>query len=405
MVLPLQTWKHPESKRLWPLLGGLSVLAHIGAMGFSLPYLLELMQPSGDRTAAIPIEMVVVDPDQQPAVPSSNQTNHQTSTTSSNRVAKTDPADSAPPEPKAATDNVARPSAIRSATNNEATSVQPSATTAPSEPNATETASNAVDNEAARTEPSEPTGPSTSNDATDSSSEVDSNRPATPTGDDEPASQEPDLAENSSADTPNTPSSNNELSGGEEGNGQTADNGGTGAGSSPSSTNQTDVTDNAQPESQPESESESPAEEASPPLIENGEPLAEPETEGNTTEQVAALRLMGTEIDVVQDVKDKPPTLISQNNAIELQPTVAGCPLVTDFALGPLPYRLAISAEGSLQTVTPLSAGEAQSAIACLIQSAGFEFEAAMSDGTPVTDDSLLIIVDVIESKLAGPDR
>ncbi|MEL7522069.1 MAG: hypothetical protein AAGJ80_10715, partial [Cyanobacteria bacterium J06553_1] len=157
MVLPLQTWKHPESKRLWPLLGGLSVLAHIGAMGFSLPYLLELMQPSGDRTAAIPIEMVVVDPDQQPAVPSSSQTDNQTSTTSSNRVAKTNPADSAPPEPKAATDNVARPSAIRSATNNEATSVQPSATTAPSEPNTTETASNAVDNEAARTEPSEPT--------------------------------------------------------------------------------------------------------------------------------------------------------------------------------------------------------------------------------------------------------
>ncbi|MEO1445639.1 MAG: hypothetical protein AAFV46_05265, partial [Cyanobacteria bacterium J06635_11] len=170
MVSPLQTWKHPESKRLWPLLGGLSVLAHIGAMGFSLPYLLELMQPPGDRTAAIPIEMVVVDPDQQPATPANNQTDNQTSVTSSdNRVAKTNPADFAPSEPKAATNNVARPSAIRSATNSEATSVQPSATTAPSESNTTEAASNALDNDVARAAPSGPTEPSTSNDATDSS--------------------------------------------------------------------------------------------------------------------------------------------------------------------------------------------------------------------------------------------
>ncbi|MGB3293857.1 MAG: hypothetical protein WBB01_12790, partial [Phormidesmis sp.] len=66
MVSPLQTWQHSEPKRLWLALGGLSVLVHIGLLGLSLPYLLELMARGGSRSSAIapPIELVLVDPDE-----------------------------------------------------------------------------------------------------------------------------------------------------------------------------------------------------------------------------------------------------------------------------------------------------------------------------------------------------
>ena len=63
MVSPLQTWQHPEHKRLWIALGGLSVLVHIGILGLSLPYLLTLMTTGGSRSGAVapPIELVLVD--------------------------------------------------------------------------------------------------------------------------------------------------------------------------------------------------------------------------------------------------------------------------------------------------------------------------------------------------------
>ena len=63
MVSPLQTWQHPEHKRLWIALGGLSVLVHIGILGLSLPYLLTLMTTGGSRPEAAPppIELVLVD--------------------------------------------------------------------------------------------------------------------------------------------------------------------------------------------------------------------------------------------------------------------------------------------------------------------------------------------------------
>ncbi|PZO22058.1 MAG: hypothetical protein DCF25_03745 [Leptolyngbya foveolarum] len=60
MVLPLQTWQHQDPKGLWPALGGLTVLAHIGVIGMSVPYLLSLREASEQNAAiAIPIELSV----------------------------------------------------------------------------------------------------------------------------------------------------------------------------------------------------------------------------------------------------------------------------------------------------------------------------------------------------------
>ncbi len=60
MILPLQTWQHQDPKGLWPALGGLAVLAHIGVIGMSVPYLLSLREAEAQNTAiAIPIELSV----------------------------------------------------------------------------------------------------------------------------------------------------------------------------------------------------------------------------------------------------------------------------------------------------------------------------------------------------------
>ncbi len=60
MVSPLKTWQHQEPKGLWPALGGLAVVAHVGAIGLSLPYVMELMRPAGSRSVVVPIELIEV---------------------------------------------------------------------------------------------------------------------------------------------------------------------------------------------------------------------------------------------------------------------------------------------------------------------------------------------------------
>ncbi|MEM9088699.1 MAG: hypothetical protein AAGC93_08145 [Cyanobacteria bacterium P01_F01_bin.53] len=138
-----------------------------------------------------------------------------------------------------------------------------------------------------------------------------------------------------------------------------------------------------------------------PPIVE-GEQLPAPSTmPGEEAPQVAALEVVGTEINIVQDQKDVPPRLLNASGTITLQPESLGCGQV-DFAQGPLTYRLAINADSTLRAVTPVPLDERRSvqAVACLIRAAEFRFEPAMSEGTPVLDDSLLMTVQVIESPL-----
>ncbi|MGC1217709.1 MAG: hypothetical protein WA883_09555 [Phormidesmis sp.] len=61
MVSPLKTWQHSEPKGLWPALGGLAVTAHVGVLGLSLPYVMQLIQPAGSPAAVVPIELIDVD--------------------------------------------------------------------------------------------------------------------------------------------------------------------------------------------------------------------------------------------------------------------------------------------------------------------------------------------------------
>ena len=62
MILPLQTWQHQDPKGLWPAIGGLAVLAHIGVIGMSVPYLLSLREAEAQNAAtAIPIELSVAE--------------------------------------------------------------------------------------------------------------------------------------------------------------------------------------------------------------------------------------------------------------------------------------------------------------------------------------------------------
>jgi len=61
MISPLKTWQHSEPKGLWPALGGLAITAHVGVLGLSLPYVMQLMQPAGSPAAVVPIELIDVD--------------------------------------------------------------------------------------------------------------------------------------------------------------------------------------------------------------------------------------------------------------------------------------------------------------------------------------------------------
>lgn len=122
MVSPLQTWQHPEPKRLWWALGGLSVLVHVGVLGLSLPYLLDLMVAGGAGSAAIapPIELVLVDP-ADTAAPSEE-------TVSPSEQAAPSANEDTPEDPPAASPATAedRPSPERPAETNDSTSSESS---------------------------------------------------------------------------------------------------------------------------------------------------------------------------------------------------------------------------------------------------------------------------------------
>ncbi len=122
MVSPLQTWQHPEPKRLWWALGGLSVLVHVGVLGLSLPYLLDLMVAGGAGAGAIapPIELVLVDP-ADTAAPSEE-------TVRASEQAAPSANEGTPEDTPAASSLTAedRPSPERPAETNDSTSSEPS---------------------------------------------------------------------------------------------------------------------------------------------------------------------------------------------------------------------------------------------------------------------------------------
>lgn len=335
MVSPLQTWQHLEPKRLWFILGGLSVLAHIGLLGLSLPYVLRLMEPSAAAVSTLPIELITVDPVSGQPIENADSESFSASATS---TAQPETATATNPPPASNSGDPSPPTDPTSFSNQASTN-SPAPTTSPNR----ETSDTA-------TSPA-PTPPSNSQ------------RPTRPT-------QPPTETETGSGTGTGEGTGNNSEDASEDGSGD---------GSSDSL-----------------------------PSLPGSGQLQPPGSDGtSTTVQVAALRVTGTRLDAVQDVKEQPPQLLSSTAAIALEPERVGCDRI-DFSsgpLGPLTYRVAIDTDNSIRTLTLQTEGGSsvspanEGAVACLIRSAGFSFSAAVSDGTPILDDSLLLTLDVIESQ------
>lgn len=402
MVLPLQTWQYSEPKRLWPLLGGLSVLAHVGVLGLSLPYLLELMEPVGDRvsTSTTPVELIVISGSAQstasPAKPL-------TSVEEPLAPSETAPSETAVTPVKAAADSP-RPSAISTSQGRSIPSSGGigSSTAIPSQALPTSTPDGTA---SSRPTPVQvPVDPQpnlqlpvqNSRQGPDPITETPSQTPVTPDLQVEDSQSRESQSRDSQSGTDSAQSGASAV--GDEGAGNAVGRNEVGEGES----EELPVQDDTEPTEPVEpTEPTEPTEPAEPPVIE-GEQLPTPDApSGEDMPQVAALQIIGTKIDAVQDIKDEPPRLVDRVGAISLQPDSPGCGQV-DFAQGALTYRLTINTDNTLRIATPLSSPESPSvqAVACLIESAGFSFEAARSEGSPVVDDSLLMTVKVIESQL-----
>lgn len=65
MVSPLRIWQYSEPKGLWPALGGLAVVAHVGVIGLSLPYVDGLMGGGMSTADIVPVELIVTPDDER----------------------------------------------------------------------------------------------------------------------------------------------------------------------------------------------------------------------------------------------------------------------------------------------------------------------------------------------------
>jgi len=343
MATPLNLWKHPEPKRLWPALGGLSVLVHIGILGLSLPYVLELMQASDSSTAAIPIELIVVSP--EPDSPEPVEETPQTA------FAPTKEQYSLPPRSSFPTESVQTASAANS------TPVQDSGSETVVTPRQT-----LPEDRKVTPQPDE----SASNESTS----------------DKSVSDEPIDKDNSNplpnSQLPLPESIDNDAGSNGEGASQTNE----GAGSSTETPTVPRL----------------PEEQTLPVPGELGNSQLAP--------RPAALSIVGSDQagENQQDLKDRPPNLKEGANTVPivLDSVAQGCgPL--EFSQEQWRYRVAVKADGSVSRATIYTDGiakdisEEEKAIACLIERAGFQFEPAMHDGQPVLDDNLILTINVIE--------
>lgn len=366
MVSPLQTWTHREPKGLWPALGGLAVVAHVGVLGLSLPYILTLMQPSGVQSAAVvPIELIEVDmadsvdsvessaePESRPVstaestaeVPTSGATSQPMQTSPSNPVTASTPPSSADSNVLTADDQlvVAKaedpPSAgqVEESANQDRLPVEPEAT---------------------------------------SPSEL--------------PSELPEDAQNSGSPgiEPTLPDA-------------------------PTEPNESGLPEFDLPAVEPPSPAPIPEEDDTPPVVpgEDALPVPEASDEGDGTEQQAYLNIVNHEYvpeELLRDVTDTPPApMYEAETSVTLKPRDIGCGQV-DFAQRQVMYRVVVRPDGSLQSAVPWtgsiegrSLSEEESAIACLLVSAGFSFTPATTDGEPVLNDNLILAIDIIESGL-----
>ncbi|MEL6468084.1 MAG: hypothetical protein AAFQ74_00015 [Cyanobacteria bacterium J06623_4] len=363
MISPLQTWAHREPKGLWPALGGLAVVAHVGVLGLSLPYVLTLMQPSGAQSSVVvPIELIEVDADVATSTGPSVEPDFEPSA-----------------EPKTS------PSPTR-----DSTSETPPAQPPPSTSAAPPAPANPATAEDILTTDDQPVVAQneTASDTTDTETPVDQDEPTA-----EPETTPPDEVPDESPGS-NTPEEEPDLL------------------SEPTEPDDFERPDAELPEEEPQKPEPIAEEDDTPPVVPGEDLLPTPEenNQGDDAAQQAYLNIVGHEYvpeDLLRDVTDTPPApLYEAVTSVTLQPRDVGCGQV-DFAERQVTYRVVVRPDGSLQSAVPWtgsiegrSLSEGERAIACLLVSAGFSFTPATTDGQPVLNDNLLLTIDIIESGL-----
>ncbi len=358
MVSQPQTRKHPEPKALWPTLGGLAVLMHIGILGFSLPYLIELMRLNpGSRSSAIPIELILEDSDEGSIAAASQPP----AATSASDIGQ-------PPEETASQPEPSQPAASQS--NSQAVNpIETGTSTTPTDATASPPEST-VSSAPPSTQPREetPTRPEPAN------REV--NSPTDKPEADEPETSEPETDE----------SQTDELA--------------------PADQNSQDAT--GSPSDLPGDS----ADEGAPPVLPSDQTIPAPGSEaaGGDLPQTAFLKVVGySEVpaSLQRGIVTTPPLPINRElAAIELRPQDVGCAQL-DFSRSQVTYRIAVNTDGSMRAASPWTGSiearppltQQESAIACLLLASGFRFTPATFEGEPVVNDYLLLTIDLIESQ------
>ncbi len=363
MVSPLQTWEYQEPKRLWPVLGGLAVLWHIGILGLSLPYIIELMQASGDGAgySVAPIELVVVDPDEaseealaEPSELPLSSAEAQSATTadSSTNNEEGDRTGDSAGQIEAAADSL--PSSVGQPTN--------------------QTMSQTVAQYKSQNGQNAGNTPGTA--------------PATQTQGVSGSSAQSVANNNAGSNTGGTGNGGSAISG----DGGDGNDGGDGDGGD--SGNRNDGNDGGVGSST---------------AIGSGRNLPAAQSGSATTTATATYLSIGDPQEVPEalrrDATDTPPIPKSESlaNSILLSLDGLDCGTV-DFSQSGATYKLFISEAGTVLNATLWTGGQATGregeadAIACLIEKAGFEFEPATLDGEAVQNDNLLVTVRVDEA-------
>ncbi|MBE9061869.1 hypothetical protein [cf. Phormidesmis sp. LEGE 11477] len=346
MISLLQTWKHLEPQGLWPALGGLAVLTHVGILGFSLPYLIEMMQPpSGSQTAAVPVELIV-----EPGALSTALT----------------------PDSQPSTNRVTEPVAA-SADSPDRINESPTQTATPATP----------------TSPASPASSSVSS----ASIPLESSSPESPPPQKADPVQPPPLtagSEDSAESNTDLPAPASETST-----------------DASTSTNSSPVTQNsASPSSVPQKEETLPTLSGDSDIPVPGSEPAGDETPQTAYLKVVSHAHIPRSLLI--DIAPNPPVPIYDAiTAVELRPQEVNCERV-DFSVSQVTYRIAVNKDGSMRHASPWSGSieesapltAEESAIACLLLASGFRFTPATFEGEPVVSDNLLLTIDVVESQL-----
>ncbi len=348
------------------------MLTHVGFIGMSVPYMLSLTQAGKDDATAIPIDLVVID---TVGEADSQQDSVQKTTAPAATQADTPPAD------VAAFDVTAFDATLS------ASDRQPRSTQAAQLDRA---ATNSAEN--TNPEPSAQSGEKAGN----------SSQKPPPEG---TTHQQSHSAEKPTASTNEAETTQDPLDA-ETNNAETNNAGANNAGASEAETGEAEkVVDPSTSEA-----AGSPSTSEEPEMLE-GEALPPPTTNGESDQsnsgsgQSILMSIAETREDVVQDLPDEFPVLMSSRDLGRKNAKEAGCEqIMLPQSAVSLVYRLRVDVDGLVELATLQPGGEgdllddaAVSAIACLIEKSGLTFTPAMSGGKPKRDDSTLVTFELID--------